>query len=112
MSEMWKRLKNWLIKKLGGYTKAEYDDCSRLPVERYVFRPAPVSRDVVTIRAEGRYNYFNKPPDDWLERKLAGELAAKMMECVRFECIDDPCRMETTIRATVRVVDGERRSDG
>ena len=100
------KLKNWLIKKLGGYTKAEFDAWTNLPVERYVFTPAPVSRDIVAIRAEAAYALFNKPPEEWLERKLTGELAAKMKKYVRFESIDDPCRMETSIRATVMVVNG------
>lgn len=31
---MWKRFKAWLIKRLGGYTKEEYDDWSRIPIVR------------------------------------------------------------------------------
>ena len=29
---MLKRLKDWLIKRLGGYTKEEYNDWSRIPI--------------------------------------------------------------------------------
>ena len=29
---MLERLKNWLIKRLGGYTKEEYNDWSRIPI--------------------------------------------------------------------------------
>lgn len=31
---MWERFKAWLIKRLGGYTKEEYDDWSRIPIAK------------------------------------------------------------------------------
>ena len=38
---MLKRLKDWLIKRLGGYTKEEYDDWSRIPIVK-----PPIIREV------------------------------------------------------------------
>lgn len=35
---MWKRFKTWLIKRLGGYTKEEYDDWSRIPIVKPLIR--------------------------------------------------------------------------
>ena len=54
---MWKRFKTWLIKRLGGYTKEEYDDWSRIPI------PKPLIREerfrAVDLRAE-RTVYFEE----------------------------------------------------
>lgn len=38
---MLKRLKDWLIKRLGGYTKEEYNDWSRIPIVK-----PPIVREV------------------------------------------------------------------
>lgn len=38
---MWKRFKDWLIKHLGGYTKEEYNDWSRIPIVK-----PPIVREV------------------------------------------------------------------
>ena len=46
---MWKRICDWLIKRLGGYTKAEYDDWSRIPVAKPVIQER--CHRVETLRA-------------------------------------------------------------
>ena len=52
---MLKRLKDWLIKRLGGYTKEEYNDWSRIPIVKPLIREERFR--AVDLRAE-RTVYF------------------------------------------------------
>lgn len=100
---MLKKFKDWLIKKLGGFTKAEYDDWSRLPVSKLEFIPEPMG-DVVTLCADVTFNVAYAPPPDWIEATLCGALANKIKPYVRLETHDDFCRDKKTVRAYVKVV--------
>ena len=101
---MLQRFKNWIIKKLGGYTKAEYDNYARLPIDRFVVMPEQ-TRNVVTLRTEMTYDHFASPPSEWIEDRLCGELGRQIKPYVRLERGEDYCNMMTTIRAYVKVVD-------
>lgn len=100
---MWEKIKNWLIKRLGGYTKAEYDDSGRFPVTRYEVIQDQ-RKDVVTLQADMWYDAFSTPPSEWTEKQLIGELAMKIKPYVKWERSDDYCRMKKGVRAVVKVV--------
>lgn len=101
---MWEKIKNWLIKWLGGYTKAEYDDFSRCPVTRFEIIPDQ-PKNIVTLRAEMWFDHFSTPPTEWTEKQLIGELAMKIKPYVHWERSEDYCRMKRAVRAVVKVVD-------
>jgi len=104
MADMWKRLKNWLIKKLGGYTKAEVDALRYLTATYREPRVVAKSGEIVTLRTEAWFDHFNLPPAEWAKDKIAVSLAMKMKPYVRWEAKDDHSGMKQSIRATVRVV--------
>ena len=100
---MWQKIKNWIIKKLGGYTKAEYENLSKRPVERFEFIPHPAS-NVVLLRTEGVVDTFYAPEKEWMEDKLVHALAQELRPYVRWTTCDDYCDMKRTYRAEVKVV--------
>lgn len=100
---MWEKVKCWLIKKLGGYTKAEYDDFSRFPGIKYEFLP-PQTRDVVKLCAHGEFSCFDSPPPEWIENRLMDELARQMKPYVTLAWSEDYCKMTKCVRAVVKVV--------
>ena len=99
MSKLWQRIKNAIIKKLGGFTKDEYG-----PITRYEFLPPRTVNNVVVLRAEGTFSPMNNPPKEWIEEKLIAELARQMKPHVLWEHNDHYCDMTRTFRATVTVV--------
>lgn len=100
---MWWKIKNWLIKRLGGYTKAEYDDFSRFPVTRFEVIPER-TKNIVRLQSEAWFDSFSTPPTEWTERKLIGELAMQLKPYVHWEQSEDYCRMKRAVRAVVKVV--------
>lgn len=100
---MWAKFKNWLIKKLGGYTKWEYDDLSL--VTRYEVL-SEQRKDIVQLRAEMSYDSFRTLPKEWVEDKLVGQLAEQMKPLVHWERSEDYCEMKIGVRAGVKVVGG------
>ena len=101
MKIIWLRPKNWLIKKLGGFTETEY-----------MFRPCRFierrNGQVEMISAEGRYSLFLKPPEDFIEERLIYQLAQGLKPYAQWQRAEDRERGEIKIRATIKVV----RDDG
>jgi hypothetical protein len=99
MAEMWKRIKVWLIKKLGGYAT---DDVR----VRHEFFPQQ-TKNIVVLRVEGTYLRHNAPPLEWMEGKLLEELAMQLKPHVLWEENEnytDYLEAKRTVRATVKVV--------
>ena len=105
MAELWQRIKNWIIKKMGGYTKAEYDDMSRRPAERFVFTPQPDRRGIITLRTEATLDTYMSVPHEWVEGRMLDELAKQMKPFVVWEFSDDYMDFRKKVRASVKVVD-------
>lgn len=106
MRETWKRIKEWLIKKLGGYTKAEYDALAGCVRTRYEFLP-PQRMDVHVIRAEGEYAFPYAPPAEYMKDKLLVEIAKQAEPYVNWETSEsylDFLDHKKTIRASLRVL--------
>ena len=100
MAKLWQRIKNWCIKKLGGYTKEEY---GLGPITRYKFIPQQ-THGIEVLQAEAEFDSFYKPPTELIEDKLLGGLARQMKPHVVFETCEDYCGMRQMVRATVKVV--------
>jgi len=98
---MLQKFKNWLIKKLGGYTKAEYD---MIPIQRMVFQPEDLN--VIALRAECTYDELRMPPQEWVENRLIENLAQQMKPYVTWEFCQNPMDMTRRGIAKVRVVKG------
>ena len=96
-------LKNWLIKKLGGYTEKEFIE--RL-VDRFeVF--TVTQRDIETLRVDVKFDLLNSPPQDWIEDRAVHELAKKIKPFVRWETCESylyAMDMTKVVRAYVKVV--------
>ena len=98
------RPKNWIIKKLGGYTKAEYDNLSRFPIRHFEFMP-PQRSNIVTLQTQGAFDKFNEPSQEWLENRVVCELAKQLKPYVTWEYEEDCCRTNKIVRAAVKVVE-------
>lgn len=98
MAKLWKRIKNWIIKKLGGFTQDEF-----APTTRYEF--IPTQKDVITLCAEGECAYPYTPPAEFVKDMLCQELSKQLRPHVKWQRCDDYFSGTHIIRATVRVVD-------
>lgn len=103
MADLWQRIKNWIIKKLGGYTKKEYDF---RPIERFEFIPQRLdSRNIITLRTEETLDIFRSVPHEWVEGRMLDELAKQMKPFVVWEFNDDYMDFRKKVRASIKVVD-------
>ena len=105
MPQVIQKIKNWLIKKLGGHTKAEYDDTSRFPITKFEFLPPAERHDVITLGAEAIFDYFRSDEADYIENRLIRSLSEQMKPYVNFVREDDRMNLKSTIYAYVKVVD-------
>lgn len=111
---MWKRFKNWLIKRLGGYTKAEYDDWSRIPI----VKPDLFSVDrsvghTVELHADRNVYFEDVVARCWQEVELltraeiTRELTNAVLPYITWRKIKDPAAFKMRIEATLAVLDKE-----
>ncbi len=96
-----KEIKNFIIKKLGGYTPEEYQCLNGV---HYEFLPRPISSNVRTLCASATYSLVNSVPQDWIEDKLIMILAKQIKPYVRFENEYEEI-VRKTVHAYVKVVD-------
>ena len=110
---MLERLKNWLIKRLGGYTKEEYDDWSRVPISKPYFREAPVP-NVIKLVAVKKFSRQEMVCPAWFSERytaefekdcLVRELAGQIVPFVEFQWREDPPCLCAELRATLYVAD-------
>lgn len=95
------KLKNYIIKKLGGYTEKEYRTINDI---HYEFIPQKTSNFITLL---SRVEYFTDypPPQDWVEDKLIMGLTQQIKPYVRFYNEYDQMEMKKTVSAYVKVVD-------
>lgn len=101
---MWTKFKTWLIKKLGGYTKAEYDKIAHIPVHPPVLREVRSNvhtlRDELTVFRETERRYRKA-----LEKDMVVKLAEALEPYVRFQVQNIWAQDSVKLRAEVRVLD-------
>lgn len=102
-----KKLKNWIIKKLGGYTKEEFRAITDV---HYKFFPQN-NRNIITLRANGYFGQYDSPPQDYLENRLIECIAKQLKHFVRWEDAYDPITQKRTISANIKVVDDRQNGD-
>ena len=108
MSKRWQKFKNWLIKKLGGYTKAEYEDWSRVPI------PKPVPMDI-TARGYPRkisaavmvpaYVVGTVGGNIKAMEELSRRLVQEAFSFIEFSSSDVDKNGLITVRASIRVLE-------
>ena len=108
---MLKRLKDWLIKRLGGYTKEEYNDWSRIPIVKPLIREERFR--AVDLRAE-RTVYLEElrvlgqqEAELRTRQKIAEELAGLALPYIVWEQTEN--RMNMAIRVSGKLVVMEER---
>lgn len=101
---MWIKFKNWLIKKLGGYTKAEYDAIAHIPMPKPVIQEVRPNvhtlRDELTVFRETERRYRKA-----LEKDMVVKLAEALKPYVRFQVQNIWAQDSVKLRAEVRVLD-------
>ena len=109
---MLERLKNWLIKRLGGYTKEEYDDQSRFPIMKPDFRAiARTVRHTVDLRAERivyREEFMTLGQQEAELRtraEIARELASAAMPYIAWEQCENRLDLAVRVRGTLTVLE-------
>ena len=104
---MFKRFKEWLIKKPGGYTKREYEIIADMPVARLSMEQYTTH----TLKAERaiEYEYFD---DGTTKRQLKDALLLDLLKVVEpfieIETSSLPYMDTIFVRAVLRVLQKER----
>lgn len=106
-----KRLKDWLIKRLGGYTKEEYNDWSRIPVAK----PLIVEKRFGTVDLRAECIVYHEEltvlgqqeAELRTRRKIAEELAGLALPYIVWEQVEN--RMNMAIRVSGKLVVMEER---
>lgn len=107
---MLKKIKNWLIHRLGGYTKFEYDLVNHhaLQIQRNIVRPHNIEK----VQVETRLGRMDLDPEyrlrtvDYVKEQLRRELLRRLEPYIEFQTCEDD--FDVAIRASVSVV---RRED-
>lgn len=108
---MWKRFKTWLIKRLGGYTKEEYDDWSRIPI----VKPLIVEKRFGTVNLHAERTVYleelrvlgQQEAELRTRQKIAKELAGLALPYIVWEQTEN--RMNMAIRVSGKLVVMEER---
>lgn len=107
---MWQKFKNWLIKKLGGYTDEEYKKDWAIPKIPHI---EPVHKDVVPIKARVSVGlrYLESPAIDiigWAREQLLREITKEVSRFIEYEAKDDCLMDERIYSATLYVALGRK----
>lgn len=102
---MLEKIRNWIIKKLGGYTKTEYQYINRIEVPKLRVEP----HEVVTLCEQTQIHYMHK---GYLDYELLAERYRNMLRdrlmyqlgaYIEYEAREAECG-ELVMRATLRVL--------
>lgn len=105
MSKTWIRFKNWLIKKLGGYTKAEFSDMTRVQISHTGLALRRDTGKIVTLSADMSIDTIHPVSREWIEGTLLVELLEQMKPFVEWESTEDHVKWpQKSVRARIRVV--------
>lgn len=111
---MWKRFKNWLIKRLGGYTKVEYDDWSRIPIVKPdLFSVDRCVGHTVKLHADRTVYFEDVVARGWQEverftcAEITRELTNAALPYITWRKLKDPADFKMRIEATLAVLDNE-----
>lgn len=106
---MWKRFKNWLIKRLGGYTKAEYDDWSRFHIQRQIVRDVRRTVDLrvaKTVRCEEFMALGKTQTELLVRRELTDALTKAAQPYIVWRQVELPTEfLEMHVEAMLTVAD-------
>lgn len=103
MKKAIRKLRDWIIKKLGGYTAREYDTINRIPFQPTTFDRHDVERLRIQVEIK-RYQVEAIPLSDFIKHELTRKLMPLVMERVKIKQINS-CRYDTVVyEATIGVV--------
>jgi hypothetical protein len=112
MKKLIHRIRDWLIKKLGGYTDAEYWKALHPPIqdEMVPIKRKNIERITATMeisRAEIGFRGF--PSEQFIRKKLQFELAKSIGDCMQVRRYDDKFQLDNVVFETVIYVVREDR---
>ena len=99
MKKLWQRFKNWLIHKLGGYTK------DRVMTIEHTQVPLVTLTSKVTVTNAHRYHFDMETIGDQILRDLSDQLR----DYIDIETCVNPMEDITIYRATIRIADRRRK---
>lgn len=113
MKRLIQRVRDWLIKKLGGYTAKEYDTINRIPVRELTLDRRNVERLAVRVRI-GRERLSDQifPGPDFIKHELTRQLIPLVMERMKITHMEDSPTESildyTVYEASIDVLRGNR----
>lgn len=101
MKKLVQRVRDWLIKKMGGYTAKEYDTINRIPVRELTLDRRNVEHLAVRVRI-GRERLSDQifPGPDFIKHELTRQLIPLVMERMKIMHREDSS-MESMLDYTV-----------
>lgn len=97
------KLRDWIIKKLGGYTAKEFDTVNRIPFQATTFDTRDVERLRVQIEIN-RYQVEAIPLSDFIKHELTRQLIPLVMERMKIKQINSYRYDTAAYEATIGVV--------
>ena len=105
------KLKDRLIKWLGGYTREEYNDCSRIPIAKPDFRVIARPERLVSLSTE-RIVYYEEiavlgrcEAELRTRQKIAEELTKQALPYIAWEQTENRENMAIRVRGTLHAVE-------
>lgn len=101
MKKLIQRFRDWLIKKLGGYTEKEYHTISMVPVRELTIDRRNVEHLTARVKI-GRERFSDQifPGPDFIKHELTRQLIPLVMERMKITHIEDS-PMESILDYTV-----------
>ena len=105
MGEMMRRIRDWIIKKLGGYTAAEYERNGRVPLQKAFVEQRHVEKlEVRCAISRASLAVKGLAREEVARRELAMRLTRLVEERMTVQSREDIARDSIVVRAYIRVV--------
>lgn len=103
MKKAIRKLRDWIIKKLGGYTAREYDAINRIPFQPTTFDRRDVERLRIQVEIK-RYQTEAIAGSEFIKHELTRQLIPMVMDRMKIKQINS-YRYDTAVyEATIGVV--------
>lgn len=98
---MWKKIKELLIKILGGYTESEHELTMKVIHSKFQIMPVSVCKTIIKNKEDR--------PEWYIKKQLAQDIAEILFQygLIKFEQEDLPSDDSYRLRATCNIVEGE-----
>jgi DNA primase large subunit len=105
VGKMMRRVRDWIIKKMGGYTAAEYERIGRVPLQKAFVEQRNVEKlEVSCVISRASLAVRGLAREEVVRRELAVRLTRLVEERMTVQSREDVAIDSIVIRAYIRVV--------